>query len=92
MESDDTGPSEQRDDHIRAIANDGRLKWQVATGYGKRALIETAIGRYKGLIGRRLRARSFTAQQAEVAIGCAVLNCMLECARPQSVRYRARSI
>jgi hypothetical protein len=35
VESDDTGPSEQRDDHIRAIANDGRLKWQVATGYGK---------------------------------------------------------
>lgn len=72
VESDDTGPPGQRDGHITAIANDGRLNWQASTGYGKRALIETAIGRYKGLIGRRLRARSFSAQQTEVAIGCAV--------------------
>ncbi|MCH4561512.1 hypothetical protein MJ877_36540, partial [Mesorhizobium jarvisii] len=42
---------------------------QAASGYGKRALSETAIGRYKGLIGRRLRARSLPAQQTEVAIG-----------------------
>jgi hypothetical protein len=90
IESDDTGPPGQRDSHIRAIANDGRLKWQASTGYGKRALIETAIGRYKGLIGRRLRARSFPAQQTEAAIACAVLNRMLECARPRSVRCPAR--
>ena len=90
VESDDTGPPGQRDGHITAIANDGRLNWQASTGYGKRALIETAIGRYKGLIGRRLRARSFSAQQTEVAIGCAVLNRMTACARPESVRCPAR--
>ncbi|MBB2755819.1 UNVERIFIED_ORG: hypothetical protein GGI57_006570 [Rhizobium aethiopicum] len=84
----DAGPSRQRDRHIAAINADGRLKWQVATGYGKRSLVETAIGRYKSIIGRQLRARSFGAQQTEVAIGCAVLNRMLECARPNSVRYR----
>ncbi|MBB3454396.1 hypothetical protein FHT86_002695 [Rhizobium sp. BK313] len=33
-----------------------------------------------------LRARSFKAQQTEVAIGCAVLNRMLACTRPKSVR------
>ncbi|NEJ26198.1 IS5/IS1182 family transposase, partial [Rhizobium leguminosarum] len=60
------------------------------TGYGKRALIETAIGRYKGLIGRRVRARSFATQQTEVAIGCIVLNRMLACGRPQSVRRQVR--
>lgn len=90
MEGDGTGPPGQRDDHIRAIANDGRLNWQAATGYGKRALIETAIGRCKGLINRRLRSRSFPAQQTEVAIGCAVINRMTACARPESVRYPAR--
>ena len=37
--------------------------------YGERALIETAMGRYKGMIGPRLRARSFLAQQTEAAIG-----------------------
>ena len=86
---DGTGPPGQRDGHIRAVTNDGRLKWQASTGYGKRALIETAIGRYKGIIGRRLRARSFPAQQTEVAIGCAVLNRMTACARPESVRCLA---
>lgn len=81
-----TGPPGQRVGHIRAIINDGRLKWQAFTGYGRRALIETAIGRYKRLIGRRLRARSFPAQQTEVAIACAVLNRMMTCACPDSVR------
>ncbi|ANT54772.1 putative transposase [Mesorhizobium amorphae CCNWGS0123] len=44
VESGAIGPPGQRDGHIRAIANDGRLKWQTATGYGRCALIETAIG------------------------------------------------
>ncbi|MHC2419978.1 hypothetical protein ACVMB2_003888 [Sinorhizobium meliloti] len=76
----------QRDQHIAAISRDGRMKWQVSTGYGKRSLVETAIGRYKSIIGRRLRAGSFHAQQTEVAIGCAALNRMLACARPKSIR------
>jgi hypothetical protein len=78
----------QRDRHIAAINADGRMTWQVTTGYGKRALIETAIGRYKSIVGRRLRARSFAAQQTEVAIGCNILNRMLACARPKSVRCK----
>ncbi|NKL25023.1 IS5 family transposase [Rhizobium leguminosarum] len=86
----DTGPPDQRDKHIAAIAKDGRLQWQAATGYGKRARIETAIGRYKGLIGRRVRARSFATQQTEVAIACIVLNRMLACGRPESVRRQVR--
>jgi hypothetical protein len=83
-------PPGQRCKHIAAIAKDGRLKWQAATGYGKRAVIETAIGRYKASIGRRLRARSFPAQQTEVAIGCAVLNRMLAYGRPESVRHHEK--
>ncbi len=85
-----TGPLGQRDKHIAAIASDRRLKWQAATGYGKRALIETAIGRYKGLIGSHLRARSFTAQQTEVAIGCIVLNRTLACGRQVSARHQVK--
>ena len=61
------------------------MKWQVSTGYGKRSQVETAIGRYKSIIGRRLRGRSFHAQETEVAIGCAALNCMLACAHPKSI-------
>lgn len=82
-------PPGQRDQHIAAIIRDGRMKWQASTGYGSRALVETAIGRYKSIIDR-LRARSFHAQQTEVAIGCAVLNRMLVTARPKSVRRKPK--
>ena len=88
VEPSDDRPPGQRDQHIAAISRDGRMKWQVSTGYGKRSLVETAVGRYKSIIGPRLRARLLPAQQTEVAIGCAVLNRMLACARPKSVRRK----
>ena len=81
-------PCGQRDQHIAAISRDGRMKWQVSNGYGKRSLVETAIGRYKSIIGPRLRARLLPAQQTEAAIGCAAINRMLACARPKSVRRK----
>ena len=71
------------------IEAQGRLAWQVATGYGKRARVETIMGRYKTLIGTRLHARDFAAQHTEVAIGVAVLNRMLAAGRPHSVRREA---
>ena len=76
----------QRDQHILSIADRGRLGWQEETGYGQRALVETAMGRYKAIIGPCLRARSFTGQQSEAAVGVAVLNRMLDAGRPDSVR------
>jgi hypothetical protein len=79
----------QRDGHIASMQIDGRLKWQTSTGYGKRALVETAMGRYKGIIGPRLRALSCLAQQTEAAIGVTILNRMLACGRPKSVRFQA---
>ncbi|MCF1462074.1 IS5 family transposase [Agrobacterium vitis] len=86
VEQPDADLFSQRDHHIAAINADGRMKWQAATDYGKRSLVETAIGRYKSIIGHRLRARSFATQQTEVAINCSSLNRMLACARPKSVR------
>ena len=76
----------QRDRHLAMIAEQGRLAWQASTGYGQRSLVETTMGRYKTLIGPRLRARSFAGQQTEAAIGVAVLNRMLVAGRPNSVR------
>jgi hypothetical protein len=89
MERPNAQASCPRDDHIASMQADGRLKWQTSTGHGKRALVETAMGRYKGVIGPRLRARSFLAQQTEAAIGVAILNRMLACGRPKSVRCEA---
>jgi hypothetical protein len=80
------GPLAQRDRHLEMIAERGRLAWQKSTDYGKRSLVETTIGRYKALIGPRLRARSFAAQQTEAAVGAVVLNQMLAAGRPDSVR------
>lgn len=76
----------QRDIHIATIATKGRLKWQHETGYGRRALVETTMGRYKVIIGPTLRARSLAGQRPEAAIGVAVLNRMLQAGRPNSVR------
>ena len=84
--SGEQGPLAQRDRHLEMITERGRLAWQKATDYGKRSLVETTMGRYKALIGPRLRARGFAAQQTEAAIGVAVLNQMLAAGRPDSVR------
>jgi len=71
-------------DGVTAVSR--RLGWQVATDYGQRSLVETTMGRYKALIGPRLRARGFAAQQTEATIGVAALNRMLAAGGPDSVR------
>ncbi|AYD04797.1 transposase (plasmid) [Neorhizobium sp. NCHU2750] len=88
----DSYPSHQRDHYIAAINAGGRMTWQVATGYGKRLLVETAIGRYKSIIGRQPWASSFAAQRTEAALGCVVLNRMLAYARRKSVRSKTVTV
>ena len=80
-----TAPS-QHDQHIRMIGDKGRMGWQKAVGYGRRSHAETAMARYKHLIGPKLRARSLPAQRGEVTIAVAVLNRMIRTAKPVSVR------
>src|SRR6195952_4451175 len=82
--SGEPGPPTQRDRHLAMIAQQGRLAWQATTGYGQRSLVETTMGRYKALIGPRLRARGFAAQQTEAAVGVAVLNRVLGARAPAS--------
>ena len=76
----------QRDRHLRLIAEKGRMAWQQATGYGRRSLAETAVGRYKAIIGPKLRARILPAQQGEIAMAVEVPNRMIRVAKPVSVR------
>ncbi len=75
-----------RDRHVHYIAEKGRMAWQRDTGYGRRSLVETVIGRYKHSIGPTLRARSTDGQQGEVAIAVSALNRMIRTAKPVSVR------
>ena len=81
----DTAPT-QRDRHLQLIRDKGRMGWQKAVGYGRHSLGETAMSRYKALIGRGLRARSLPAQKTEARTGCAVLNRMTRLGMPVSQR------
>jgi hypothetical protein len=80
-----TAPT-QRDRHLRCIAERGRLGWQKASGYNRRALAEAAVSRYKRVIGDALRSRTDPGRATEVAIAVRALNRMLELGRPESVR------
>ena len=84
--TEDAGAENQRDRHIRLIAEEGRVAWQRATGYGRRSHAETAVGRYKALIGPKLRARGMPAQRGEASIAVAVHKRMIRVAKPISVR------
>ena len=81
----DTTPT-QRDRHIRTIRDKGRMGWQRAVGYGRRSLGETAVSRYKAIIGRRLRARTLCAQRTEARVACLALNRMTRLGMPVSRR------
>ena len=84
----DTAETEptQRDRHLQLIAERGRLGWQKASGYNRRALTEAAVSRYERVIGDALRSRTDRRRATEAAIGVHVLNRMFELGRPESVR------
>ena len=81
----DTAPT-QRDQHLRMIQDKGRMGWQKIVGYGRRSLGETAVFRYKAIIGRRLRARTLPGQKSEARAACSVLNRMTRLGMPMSQR------
>jgi DDE family transposase len=76
----------QRDRHLQLIAERGRMAWQIASGYTKRARAETAISRLKRVIGDGLRSRTDERRATEVGVAVHVLNRMLELGRPNYVR------
>ncbi len=82
----DPAKQSPRDHHIQIMAERGRMSWQRATGYGRRNLAENAIGKYKHLIGPKLRARTDAGQQGEVALAIHVLNRMIREAKPVTIR------
>jgi DDE family transposase len=76
----------RRDRHLRHIAEHGRMAWQKASGYSKRARAEAAIGRWKRVIGDGLRAQTDERRATEVDVAVHALNRMLELGRPSYVR------
>ena len=84
-ETAETAPT-QRDRHLQAIAETGRMGWQKASGYNLRARAEAAVGRFKQVIGDGLRSRTDQRRATEVDVAVHALNRMLELGRPESVR------
>ncbi|HME27854.1 MAG TPA: IS5/IS1182 family transposase, partial [Acetobacteraceae bacterium] len=56
------------------------------SGYSRRSLVETAMYRYKTIIGRRLHARILPNQRTEAKIACNVVNRMTRLGMPVTVR------
>src|SRR4051812_8206666 len=81
----ETAPT-QRDRHLELIAEKGRMAWQRASGYTKRARAEAAIARWKQVIGDRLRAHTDERRATEVDVAAHVLNRMQDLGRPSYVR------
>jgi hypothetical protein len=81
----ETAPT-QRDRHLELIAEKGRMAWQTASGYTKRARAEATIGRFKRVIGDGLRSHTEERRATEMDVAVHVLNRMLDLGRPESVR------
>jgi len=81
----ETDPT-QRDRHIQAIAEQGRMGRQKTSGYNARAGAEGAMSRYKRIIGDTLRSHTRLTQEVETRIAVTVLNRMLDLGRPESLR------
>ena len=70
-------PPLKRDEIIRAIKKHGKKLWRLDSGYSRRSISETAMFRFKTLLGQTLSSRDFDRQTNEAVIKCKILNKML---------------
>ena len=73
-----------RDENVREIRRVGRQGWKHQSGYHRRSLAETAMSRYKRIVGDKLQARDFQRQSTEAFVGVLMLNRMNALGRPRS--------
>ena len=80
------GDPHPRDTNLRGIRRLGRKGWKRDSGYHRRSLAETAMGRIKGIFGGELRSRKWSRQATELGICCRALNMMTHLGMPVSVK------
>ncbi len=78
----------KRDHNILFVEEYGKYRWQNYSDYGYRALVETAMSRYKTIIGGTMFSRDLSAQKAESKIACLVPNKMAKTRMPKSIRVK----
>ncbi|MGL4612292.1 MAG: IS5 family transposase [Trueperaceae bacterium] len=69
-------PPLHRDQNLRRVRRIGRRKWKQEAGYHQRSKTETAIYRYKTIVGDKRASRLLESQFAEMKLGAKVLNKM----------------
>lgn len=79
-------PPPTRGAAVARIAEIGRKAWKEETSYHRRSLAETAMSRYKTIIGPGLKARTFDRQQVEVALAVRCINRFTSLGMPVSVK------
>ncbi len=77
---------QERNRNIRSIRELGRREWHTSSGYSKRSMVENTVFRYKTMIGRGMRSRTFDGQRVEVQLACKILNTMTRLGMPDSYR------
>ena len=77
---------QERNRNIRSIRELGRRTWHTSSGYSKRSLVENTMYRYKTIIGRSMRSRTFDGQRVEVQLAGKILNTMTHLGMPDSYR------
>jgi hypothetical protein len=70
---------------VARIAEVGRDAWKAETGYHRRSLAETAMYRYKTLIGPGLSSRTLDRQKVEAAVAVHCINRFTDLGMPASV-------
>ena len=72
----------QRGDLTIWVSDEAQSVWSAPRRTSRRSRIETQIGRWKSVIGPKLKSRSFSRQITEIQVGQKVLNTMTALGRP----------
>jgi hypothetical protein len=87
-----SGPSvgtwQQREAALLRIDEVGRRQWRKESGAHQQARAENGMGRFKQILGPRLRSRSENGQRREAMIGVNILNRMTDLGMPESEAMR----
>ena len=79
-------PPPTRGEAVRRITEVGRKEWKKETSYHKRSLSETAMFRFKTIIGANLKSRTLPNQKTEAAVGVRCLNQFTGLGMPISIK------
>lgn len=71
---------------VSQVGYHGLKYWKKKNNYHRRCLAETAMFRFKQLLGERIQARTIACQSREIGIKCLIMNKMTQLGMPISQR------